>query len=154
MTFVCRLLSQPTWKPSSIRLEIGKPASNMEPMLAWTSRAAAYLHWCVLGKWLWDLFRFGPRLTASGFWAGLPDEDVCALLAPGTRVADWTVAATGMPSSGCEALVFRSFQSFLVLVHTILYITVLVCASRMLCRRADHAHLARRVALELRAAHD
>ena len=84
--------------------------------------AANRMYWCVLGRWLWNLYRYGPGITSSGFWAGITDTDLCARLSVGSQVSDWYNLDRTGASYTCLALIDRSFKSFEVSVHSTLYI--------------------------------
>jgi hypothetical protein len=100
------------------------------------------MYWVVIGNWLWNLYRYGPMLTSSGFWAGLADEDVCARLSSGSMTSDWLIPGRNVVTYGCTALIERSFASFAVIVHTMLYIVflcILFKAYSSYCQRTRFA---------------
>jgi hypothetical protein len=111
----------------------------MEAVLNWSFSICNQVYWGLLGRWLWNLYRFGPSITASGFWAGLADPDLCAKLSPGSQVSDWLTADRGGITTACAALINRSFHSFEVSVHTLLYVT-----TAYMLVKAVAAHIHRR----------
>jgi hypothetical protein len=90
------------------------------------------VYWCLLGKWMWELFRYGP---GRWFWMGLPDVDVCCQLAQGTRATDWIDANTGEATSGCTSLIQRSYEAFAIAVHTGLYVSLLLVVIMAVTKR-------------------
>ena len=93
-------------------------------------------------------FRNGPMVTSFGFWAGLPDEDVCAHLAVGTRTSDWLAPSRDMPTHGCTTMIQRSFQSFCAVIHVGLYVALLWLILSAVCQRRARAQFAARLAKE------
>ena len=100
------------------------------------------LHWALVDRWLWELFRNGPALL--GFCAGARDEDVCARLAPGSSSADW-IALDGLTSIGCRALIERSYNSVLAVVHVLLYVCAVVSCFRIVSGKRHRTTAGRRL---------
>ena len=112
--------------------------------------ALQWLYWACIGRWMWDVFRHGP--AGLGFWASVPDQDMCARLASNTRSADWLEFDLVTPTRACTELIHRSFHSFAVIVHAALYVVLLITVAR-----AISACFARRYcapALALRICYD
>jgi len=105
----------------------------------------------LIGNWLWSMYRYGPQITSWGFWAGLNDQELCARLAPMSQASDWFIPSTASASAACQALIHRSYQSFAVLAHTIMYACVLYFCLRMLFQSVAKQSMAKRVAQELLA---
>ena len=108
-----------------------------------------YLYWSLIGKWLWDVFRHGP--ASLGCWASAADHDMCARIAVGTRSIDWLQFDLVTPTQACTDLIARSFHSFSVVVHSVLYVCVVFYVCKSLAQCAHQRHFARVLALELRA---
>lgn len=64
----------------------------------------------LLDSGLYMIYRDGPGYL--GGWLGLSDAEICARLAPGSLVMDWT-SATGR----CQDMIERSFRGFSMALH-------------------------------------
>ena len=115
-------------------------------------QASRVVYRTLLGQWLWELYRYGPMLTSWGFWAGIADQDLCAKLAVGSQVGDWMSYQTyGTANSQCLALIDRSFRSFAVATHTLLYCTALYCVAVAVVRHLQRRSMAAAMAKEFYA---
>jgi len=124
----------------------------MDAFLLYVKTCLYALYWATFGSWLWNLYRFGPYVTAWGFWAGMADEEVCARLASGTQALDW-LGPNG-PTVACTALISRSFQTFVVVIHTFLYMVTAWTAVKAACQMWERKSLLRTLAQELRVLHN
>jgi hypothetical protein len=122
----------------------------METALHWAGAALNKVYWVLLGRWLWNLYRFGPSLTASGFWAGLADADLCAKLSPGSQVSDWLATDRSGVSLSCAALINRSFHSFEVSVHTLLYLTTAYMLIKAVAAHIHRRHMSHLLVQDLK----
>ncbi len=77
-----------------------------------------------IGQWLWMLFRHGP--LAMGFWKGLSDQDICARIARNSEAQDWVHPVTGAVTGPCEHMIEREYESFKVVVHSVMYIIAII----------------------------
>lgn len=100
-----------------------------------------------VGRWLWMLFRHGP--LALGFWKGLSDQDICARIARNSETSDWVNPATGAVTSPCENMIDREFESFVVVVHSAIYVVTILltvsalkqyCSTRLKTNAKTHAY--------------
>lgn len=107
------------------------------------------VYWAVMGTWLWNLYRHGPHLTSWGFWAGMADEEVCAKLSSGSQVKDWLDGGL-LPTSRCTDMISRSFHSFTVSVHSVLYLYVLYTLFKLVFMAVDRMLTTKTLAGELK----
>jgi hypothetical protein len=100
-----------------------------------------------IGRWLWMLFRHGP--LALGFWKGLSDQDICARIARNSESSDWVNPATGEATRPCENMIEREFDSFVVVIHSVMYVVTILltvsalkqyCSAKLKARAKTHAY--------------
>lgn len=84
-----------------------------------TSKVVAYL----LYSPLLHVYLYGPRFGSYGFWEGMQMADIC-LEITGVSAEHWK-----LHPHLCEHMVHKKFESYLVVVHILLYVFLL----RTLC---------------------
>lgn len=93
----------------------------------------------LLGAWLRELYMDGPR--AFGCWGGLSHAEVCARLTPASEARDW-IDVGNVPSAACVAMVERSYHSFVVCVHVLLYMALIWMVWSATCQWRNRRNIA------------
>lgn len=75
-----------------------------------------FLHNVLFRQPLRTLYFEGPSINGFGFWAGLPVEDMCAVVSPGTSALFWADHI-----SQCHVILDRRFVAFLTAIQCLLY---------------------------------